>query len=92
MLERHARGEVTLYPPTWVTLHDLDVADVAALDARARIFGPITFETQVRGGPTGPVFFWRGDAEYEEDAAAGASGARHRLDAGELPWVYTRRP
>ena len=49
-----------------------------------------TFETQVRRGPEGPVFFWREDEEYDGEGGAAASGARHRLEVGALPWIYTR--
>ena len=59
--------------------------------AATRIAGPRTFETQVRRGQDGPVFYWREDAEYDGDAGAAASGARHRLEVGSLPWVYTRQ-
>lgn len=91
-LERQARGELTLYPPTWVTLHGLTTAnDVEGALAAARIGGIQTFETQVRRGPTGPVFYWREDAEYEGDRPDAASGPRHRLEVGPSPWVYTRR-
>ncbi|HEX5859626.1 MAG TPA: NUDIX hydrolase, partial [Microbacterium sp.] len=90
-LRRHARGEMTLYPPTWVTLHGLaDAPDVDGLLAATRFAGPSTFETQVRRGESGPVFYWREDAEYDADDPAAASGARHRLEVGSLPWVYTR--
>ena len=91
-LERHARGELTLYPPTWVTLHGLTEAlDVEGALAAARIRQPQVFETQVRRGPTGPVFYWREDAEYDADRTDAASGARHRLEVGSSPWIYTRR-
>ena len=90
-LRRHAAGELTLYPPTWVTLHGLSEAvDVDGLLAATRVAGPRTFETQVRRGESGPVFSWRGDAEYDGESADAASGARHRLEVGSLPWIYTR--
>ena len=91
-LEGQARGELTLYPPTWVTLHGLaEAGDVEGALAAARLAGPQTFETQVRRGPNGPVFYWRGDADYDGDRPDAASGPRHRLELGESPWVYTRR-
>lgn len=90
ILERHARGELTLYPPTWVTLHGLvGQPDVDAILAVVRLRGVEQFETVARRGPTGPVLLWQDDAEYDPDAAAGAS-ARHRIEVGELPWRYTR--
>ncbi len=44
MLERHGRGEVTLYPPTWVTLHELArAARRRALLGAARLAGVAAF-------------------------------------------------
>ena len=104
LLERHSRGEVTLYPPTWITLHGLTgQSDVAALLAEIRLAGVHRFETVARRVPSGPILLWQGDAEYGTDAAAEASdahvvsgppregaSARHRLELGALPWIYTR--
>lgn len=89
VLERHARGGLTLYPPTWVTLHEIagqqDVDDVLAV---ARLGGPRRYETVARTGPHGQLLLWREDAEYDTAGAGGS--ARHRLDLSVLPWVYTR--
>jgi 8-oxo-dGTP pyrophosphatase MutT (NUDIX family) len=91
-LRRQARGELTLYPPTWVTLHGLGEAeDVEGAQSAARLAGIRIFETQIRRGPAGPVFYWREDAEYDGDRPDAASGPRHRLEVGVNPWVYTRR-
>lgn len=96
VLERHGRGEVTLYPPTWITLHDLSQqSDVDDLLAMARLGGVRRFETAARRGPNGPMMLWREDADYDADASVEASGTpdaprRHRLDLGVLPWVYER--
>ncbi|MFH8250818.1 NUDIX hydrolase [Microbacterium sp. B2969] len=89
ILERHGRGEVTLYPPTWVTLHTLaGQPDVEALVGALRLAGLRRFETVARKGETGTMLLWQEDAEYLGDAAGGAS--RHRLEVGSLPWIYTR--
>lgn len=89
LLAAHGRGELTLYPPTWVTLHGLagrtDVADMVAV---ARVGGIRRFETVARRGPDGPVLLWREDAEYEGEAQEAT--ARHRLEVGALPWRYLR--
>jgi len=91
LLARHGRGEVTLYPPTWVTLHTLaGQPDVEAVLATLRLAGFRSFETVARRGEAGPVLLWQEDAEYDLDAGDEASGARHRLEIGALPWVYTR--
>ena len=88
---RHARSELPLYPPTWVTLDSLaEQRDTASLLAALRLRGAERFETAARRGPAGPMLLWEGDAEYAPDAADAASTARHRLEIGRLPWVYTR--
>lgn len=105
-IARHGRGELTLYPPTWVTLHALsEHADAASILDTARLAGVQQFETVARTGGAGPVLLWQDDAEYATDAGAAAAGssarsasvprssvasARHRLEIGALPWVYTR--
>ncbi|MGC5169339.1 NUDIX hydrolase [Microbacterium sp. DT81.1] len=90
-LRGHARGELTLYPPTWVTLTGLtEAVDVEGLLGATRVAGVRIFETQVRRGAEGPVFFWREDEEYDREGGPSASGARHRLEVGALPWIYTR--
>jgi 8-oxo-dGTP pyrophosphatase MutT (NUDIX family) len=86
LLERHASGEATLYPPTWVTLAAIaDAADFAELVAGVRFE---RFTTAARRGESGPMLLWPEDGEYAGDAAE--SAARHRLEVGSLPWVYTR--
>ncbi|MDL9980408.1 NUDIX hydrolase [Microbacterium sp. ASV49] len=87
MLERHARGEVVLYPPTWVTLHSL--AGFAAVPALVEAVRFERFDSVARTGESGPMMMWQDDGEYV-DAAAPASTARHRLEIGALPWIYTR--
>ena len=101
--EGHARGHVTLYPPTWVTLHELaEQPDGAALFDVARIGGIRRYETVARRGSAGPLLLWDGDAAYEDasfddvaldeaaEADTGGAASRHRLELGSLPWVYTR--
>jgi 8-oxo-dGTP pyrophosphatase MutT (NUDIX family) len=94
MLARHGRGEVTLYPPTWVTLHSLaDQPDVEAILGFARIGGVRRFETVARRGGEGPILLWQGDAAYDDAAATDDSdglASRHRLEIAALPWIYTR--
>ncbi len=91
MLGRHARGQLTLYPPTWVTLHGLTAQpDAAAVLAATRLGGVERFESIARRTPAGTVMLWRGDAEYDPEGEPGASTARHRLQIGDLPWIYTR--
>lgn len=90
VLERHGRGELTLYPPTWVTLHGLLAAtSVEGLLDAARLAGVQRFETVARRTDTGNQLLWQDDAEYSREPA-GAASARHRLDVGALPWIYSR--
>ena len=90
LLARHAAGAVTLYPPTWVTLDGLQGAPSAAgLVERVRAGGMRRFETIARPGASGPMLLWQGDAEYDDEAGDAAS-ARHRMQLGSLPWIYTR--
>ncbi|MBD3943314.1 NUDIX domain-containing protein [Microbacterium sp. NEAU-LLC] len=89
LLGRHGRGALTLYPPTWVTLHGLSAhPDAASALGAARIAGVQQFETVARRGAEGPILLWDGDEEWDPDAAA--SGSRHRLEIGALPWRYSR--
>lgn len=93
LLERHARGDVTLYPPTWVTLHSLcGQPEVDAVLAAARLRGVEQFESIVRHTPDGPLFLWQDDAEYAQETASEDASSRHRLLTGTLPWTYTRTP
>ncbi|WP_194397852.1 NUDIX hydrolase [Microbacterium atlanticum] len=90
-LADHGRGGFTLYPPTWVTLHGLARHDdTASVLGAARVGGIQRFETVARRSGDGPVLLWHGDDEYEPDAPAEASGSRHRLEIGSLPWRYQR--
>ena len=91
LLDRHARGELTLYPPTWVTLHELaGRADAQSILSLARMSGVRRYETVARRGTPGPMLLWQGDADYDEVAGAEGAASRHRLDLAALPWVYTR--
>lgn len=56
-LARHAAGEWTLYPPTWITLHQLSVfGDVAAAVAASGIVQ--LFRTRVLDSDAGRAFAW----------------------------------
>jgi len=96
VLERHGRGGITLYPPTWVTLHTLRPArDVEDLLARARLGGLQEFRPRLRGTDDARVLLYEGDAEYDDASAADgapadASAPRHRLLMTGTPWLYER--
>jgi 8-oxo-dGTP pyrophosphatase MutT (NUDIX family) len=88
-LERHAAGAMTLFPPTWVTLHGLlGAASVDSALARLRADGEQAYVGRFGAGRT--VLYWREDAAFGDEAAADAAGPRHRLRMGGLPWVYER--
>ncbi|MFE5409912.1 NUDIX domain-containing protein [Microbacterium sp. NPDC056569] len=90
-LARHGRGAFTLYPPTWVTLHGLaQHPDARSVVGDARLGGVDRFETVARRGAEGPLLLWQDDDEWDPDAAAAASGSRHRIEIGALPWRYQR--
>lgn len=91
-LARHAAGEMTLFPPTWVTLHGLVGAEGSALaiaDAASR--SPELYESVQLFAEDGQIeaVLWAGDAQYGNEAALGP--ARHRLHLRSLPWEYERR-
>lgn len=85
-LDRHGRGEMHLYPPTWITLYGMsDQPDAAAVLAEIRLSGIQRFETLPHPRKT-RVMTWTGDEEYGD----GAPGARHRITMDALPWIYAR--
>lgn len=56
-LARHATGEWTLFPPTWMTLHQLIGAE--SVDAAFAMAGAVReFSTRVLAGEGGAVFAW----------------------------------
>lgn len=58
-LSRHAKGEWTLFPPTWVTLHQL--SRFASVDAALASAGVAQhFSTRVVDSPQGRDFEWDG--------------------------------
>jgi hypothetical protein len=98
-LERHAAGSMTLWPPTWVTLHGLQRAasvDEALAGLRSGKVRP--YVARISGD--GTTILWQEDDEYEAererqerdpavpDDAPDAEGSRHRLMMDRLPWVY----
>lgn len=86
-LSRHAAGELTLFPPTWVTLHTLTGRSTVD-DAFAHAGAFSRFETRMQRLDEGLRALWAGDEEHPD--APGAAGARHRLTMDALPWIYER--
>ena len=86
-LSLHGAGELKLFPPTWVTLHEL-LGDASVSDALARGRAADLAEFVTRFA--GRMVLWHPDVAYDDDALLDAEGPRHRLDTASLPWVYTR--
>lgn len=56
-LARHATGEWTLFPPTWMTLHQLSAAE--SVDQALATAGAVRqFSTRVLAAESGAVFAW----------------------------------
>ena len=86
-LDRHAAGELVLFPPTWVTLHGLR-GHRSVDDAYAGAVRPARFATRIAEDAGGSRFLWLGDEDYPD--APGSVASRHRLETGQLPWRYER--
>ena len=79
-LQRHAREEIDLAPPTWVTLYHLSkyTQSSEAIEHFSQL-APRYYETHLAKNSTGTrIAMWDGDAGYE-DYDADAEGATHRL-------------
>ncbi|MEF3402168.1 NUDIX hydrolase [Agromyces sp. CCNWLW203] len=98
-LDRHAAGGMTLWPPTWVTLHGLSHAasvDAALAELRSGSVQPFV----AKAVDDGRMILWQEDAEFVAehereardpsvpDDAPDADGNRHRLMMDRLPWIY----
>lgn len=89
MLEKHAREEAILAPPTWVTLHQISASGTVAEALDRCAAEPFEhFETRVRD--RGRLFCWFGDANFEDENGTGTG--RHRLEAATRPWRYISEP
>lgn len=87
-LERHGRGELHLFPPTWVTLSWLTqfrTAEEAITEARTRDIAPIephfdTVDDQV-------IAYFPGHSNYPDAHAVGEGGSLWFVDG---VWSYSR--
>ena len=90
----HTNNELSLFPPTWVTLEGLvGHADAASMVAATRDAEPREFMS--RSLASRKALLWEGDAAYETALEESPlpdeeSTDRHRLDMSGLPWVYLR--
>lgn len=98
-LDRHASGGMTLWPPTWVTLHGLSHAasvDEALAELRSGSVTPFV----AKAVDDGRMILWQEDDEFVAehkresrdpsvpDDGPDADGNRHRLMMDRLPWIY----
>jgi len=98
-LDRHAAGAMTLWPPTWVTLHGLQGArsvDEALAELRSGDVKPYVAKVS----EDGKTILWQEDDEYDADRhlkedhpavadeGPDAEGTQHRLVMDRLPWIY----
>lgn len=79
-LDRHAREEIDLAPPTWVTLYHLAKYNPSSQAlAYFKDLEPRYYETHLAKNRDGTrIAMWAGDAGYD-DYDADAEGATHRL-------------
>lgn len=98
-IDRHSAGSMSLWPPTWVTLHGLK--DAASVDqALATLRSGDVRPYVSRLSDDGSTLLLQEDDEYEAERerqerhpavpgdAPDAEGNRHRLLMDRLPWVY----
>ena len=89
-LAAHRGGELSLAPPTFVTVSWLTGYAGAAEAVRALGQAPfITFHPRIHRGAEGAVMLYPGDAGYEANDPA-LPGARHRILALPSGWRYER--
>ena len=88
-LAKHAKGEIDLVPPTWVTLYHLSrYQPVDALLERLGAGDARFYETRaVKRSDGVRVALWSGDAGYE-DWDADRTGSRHRLVMPERGFTF----
>lgn len=88
--ERRDRGEISLAPPTWITLEQLQPYPDTAR-ALAGIAGAPSehFSTRIVVDGDTVLALYHGDHAYETGETGGA-GPVHRLIMGAEPWRYER--
>ncbi len=88
-LARHARGEIDLAPPTWITLHQLSLhSPTRAIMSHLHQQTVRTYQTRVSQRADGVrVALWAGDAGYE-NSDADLPGPRHRLVMSTSGFIF----
>jgi 8-oxo-dGTP pyrophosphatase MutT (NUDIX family) len=91
-LQRHARGELELPPPTFVSLSVLSRCSSAdEVLALARTAQPPVFVPRLRQSQTGEVALYHGDVAYD-GAPLDQPGPRHRLSRLPNGYCYDQSP
>ncbi len=90
VLAAHRLQSMDLFPPTWVSLHELTAVDAVsqALRRYARR-APAVFAPRVGSLDGAMCFFYQEDAAYA-DLDADRPGPRHRLRVQTGRWLYER--
>lgn len=87
--DMHARGDMDMLPPTYITLRNLarynDVAEAVAAEGESPV--PQIYPMFTTDGDQVVVLF-RGDAGYESGDAT-TVGSRHRAGLNDKSWEYT---
>ncbi len=89
-LEMQRSGELSLAPPTFVTVHWLAAHERCEEAYRALSAAPLlTFRPRITTTDEGPCILYPGDAGYDSGDPH-AAGPRHRLWMTARPWRYER--
>ncbi len=92
-MAKHAKGEFTMAPPTWITLHDLQgFNDVEAMLEAIRVRETFAFLTwPIQRQPL--VLAWANDQHHlvpVDQVDIASAGPRHRLHMNEGDWKYEK--
>lgn len=88
--ERRDRGQISLAPPTWITLEQLEpYRDAAEALAGIALTPTERFATRIVIDGDTVLALYHGDHAYDT-GEPGGSGPLHRLTMGADPWSYQR--
>lgn len=91
-LAAHRAGRLSLFPPTWVTLHHLQsFGRCDAAMAHAAEHPPFHYAPKVVKAGADTCFLYGGDQAYDHLRLDGP-GPRHRLWVRQDGWSYERTP
>ena len=88
--ERRDRGQISLAPPTWITLEQLEpYRDAAEALAGIALTPTERFATRIVIDGDRVLALYHGDHAYDT-GEPGGNGPLHRLTMGADPWSYQR--